>query len=176
MRPRKTWSIALVALALQGCMKVTVVEYGPLTRPLDSKNELHISTYPAWFPRETKSVPFLYKALHTSDSVFFQVFIREAGTRGGKNPNVESIRIHSFSYGFPGQDSIVALTDYPQNFWQQGDPNNDARTGKSVLHSEGWYLRLNLHLTLNGQEHRIDEVVHANTRTSYRPLFLEAFR
>src|SRR5690606_23685159 len=145
-------------------MKITVVEYGPLTRPLDSKNELHISTYPAWFPRETKSVPFLYRALRTSDSVFFEVFVREAGKAGGRNPNVDSILIHSFSYGFPGQDSVVAITDYRENFWQQGDPKNDARIRKAVMHSEGWYLQLRMHMTLNGQEYRIDEVVHANTR------------
>jgi hypothetical protein len=148
----------------------------PLTHPLDSKNELYISTYPAWFPRETKSIPFLYKALRTPDSVYFEVFVREIGTTGGKNPNVDSIRIHSFSYGFPGQDSVAALTDYPSKFWQQGDPKNDARTRKAVMHSEGWYLRLKMHMTLNGQEHRIDEVIHANTRTIYRPLILEVLR
>ena len=59
----------------QGCMKATILEYEPFIRNLDGKNELYISTYPSDFPRETASIPFMYKKLRSPESVYFQVFI-----------------------------------------------------------------------------------------------------
>ena len=52
-------ALVLFGLSTQGCMDSTILEYQPLTRSLDGKSELHISTYPAGFPRETLSIPFL---------------------------------------------------------------------------------------------------------------------
>ena len=77
-----------VLLATAGCMDATILEYQPLTPELDGKSELHISTYPSGFPGETSSIPFLYKALRTPESVYFQVFVRDAEKKSGR-PSIQ---------------------------------------------------------------------------------------
>lgn len=48
-----------VALWATGCVRYDVMFYEPLTWDLDGRNELHLSSYPSWFPRESAHVPFL---------------------------------------------------------------------------------------------------------------------
>ena len=162
----------LLALVFQGCMDATVREYEPLTRALDGKSELHISTYPAGFPRVKSSIPFLYKALQTPDSVYFQVFIREAGKEAGPNPHVESIEIHSFSYQFPDQDPVELISDFEGNFWMQGDPQDNPEGVGAVPFGEQWYLQLSIDLTLNSRHFQVDGRVQATEREYTRPLIL----
>lgn len=171
----KTTGIALVFFMLQGCMDTTVLEYETLTQKLDDKNELQVSTYPNGFPRETSSIPFVYKALRTPDTVNFQVFVRQIG-KNGPNPYIEEIVIHSVSYAFPGQSPVVLLEDYPDNFWMQGNPRYDASGVPAVRHSEGWYLLLHVDMTVNGVRYDISEQVHARERRSTLPLILYALQ
>lgn len=155
-------------------MDATILEYQPLTRSLDSKNELHISTYPAGFPRETASIPFLYKALRSPEAVYFQVFVRDADKKAGPNPNIKSIHIRSFTYQFPGQDPVKLISDYRDYFWMQGSPKYNPGRSAPVPFDESWYLRLRIDLTVNGQDYLLDEQVHAAARRNFRPLLLYA--
>jgi hypothetical protein len=164
----------LLVSAAAGCMDATILEYQPLTLELDGKSELHISTYPSGFPRETSSIPFLYKALRTPESVYFQVFVRDAEKKSGKNPHVESITIHSFTYEFPGQPPVRLIADYGHNFWMQGDPQYNADDHAPVPFDEHWYLRLKIDLTLNGRQYAFDRQVNAAERKNLRPLLLYA--
>ena len=163
-----------LAWGTAGCMEATVLAYEPLTRDLDGDSELYISTYPSGFPQQTASVPFLYKALRTPASVYFQVFVRDAEKRAGPNPHIESARIHSFSYRFPGQEPVVLLEDFDGYFWMQGDPSQSQSTDKAVPHDDSWYLQLRIELTVNGVDYMIEEQVHATQRRDIRPLLLHA--
>lgn len=168
-----TMTAAVVfGLLLQGCMDATVLEYQPLTRSLDGKSELHISTYPAGFPRETSSIPFLYKALRTPESVYFQVFVRAVDKKAGPNPNIESIRIRSFTYQFPGQNPVELISDYNGYFWMQGSPKYNPGGSSPVPYDENWYLQLRIDLTVNGHNYFFDEKVQAGARRNIRPLLL----
>ncbi len=159
----------LATLALSGCMDATVLEYESLTYPLDDKNELHISTYPAGFPKETFTIPFLYKAMRSPDEVYFQVFVRERGKTFGRNPHVESILIEAFSYSFPGEAPVQLLSHYPDNFWMQG---NEPDKTSPIPHAEGWQLQLRIDLTLNGSRHVVEDTVEATSSRSITPLIL----
>lgn len=157
-------------------MDATTLEYQPLIRSLDGKNELHISTYPAGFPRETSSIPFLYKALQTPELVYFQVFVRDADKKFGPNPHIESIRIHSFTYQFPGEEPVRLLSDFDGNFWMQGNPRYDPGEQEPIPYAENRLLQLSIDLTVNGRDYSFDEQVEASARRSSMPLLLYALQ
>ena len=168
-------TLAVLSIGLQGCKKAMVFSYEPLIRALDGKSELHISTYPSDIARSVSGVPFLWKEVRSPDLVYFEVFVRKVG-RMGRNPHVESITIHSFSYAFPGQAPVQLIADYDHNFWQQGSPKYNPDGDEPVPENEAWYVNLEIDLTLNGQRYRIADQVHAVEKESTRPLLLEAFR
>ena len=168
-------TLAVLVIGLQGCLKATVLSYETLIRALDGKSELYISTYPSDIARSVSGVPFLWKEVRSPDSVYFEVFVRKVG-RMGRNPHVESITIHSFSYAFPGQAPVQLIADYDQNFWQQGSPKYNPDGDEPVPVHEAWYVNLEIDLTLNGQRYRIKDQVQAVEKESKRPLLLEAFR
>ena len=165
-------STALVSLLLQGCMDTTVQYYGPITLPVDDGNELHISTYPADFPDQEAHTPFLYRRFRTADQVYFQVFVREKGKEAGRNPNIEAIKIRSFSYHFPSQEPTELLADYDDNFWMQGQPKYDPVGSEPIPFNEHWYLHVQIDMNVNGVDYKFSERIDANTRRSLRPLIL----
>lgn len=169
-----TSALVVFGFFTQGCIDSTILEYQPLTRSLDGKSELHISTYPAGFSRETLSIPFLYKALRTPESVYFQVFVRPVDKKTGPNPNIETIRIRSFTYQFPGQSPVELISDYNDYFWMQGSPEYNPGGSSPVPFDENWYMQLRIDLTVNGQNYLIDEDVQAVARRNIRPLLLYA--
>jgi hypothetical protein len=168
--------MAALAVGLQGCMKGTVFGYEPLTLALDGKSELHISTYPSDIARSVSLVPFLWREVRSPNSVYFQVFVRDAGRNAGRNPHVESITIHSFSYAFPGQAPVELIIDYDGNFWMQGSPEYNPDGDAPVPVHEGWYVEMKVDLTLNGQRHRFEKQVDATRQERLSPLLFEAFR
>ncbi len=165
-----------LCMVLQGCLDATTQQYGPITLPLDDLNELHISTYPADFPKTLQSVPFLYKKIKTPDKVYFQVFVRAAGTTAGKNPNIDSITINRFSYYFPGQPPIHLMSEYDQGFWMQGQPNYDPAGAPPVPYNDHWHLRVSIDLTLNGVNYQFDERVDAVSKRRFQPLIIYAMQ
>ena len=173
---RQCAGIVLLCLLLQGCTDTTVGYYGPITLPVDDGNELHISTYSADFPDQEAHIPFLYRRFRTPDQVYFQVFVREKGKEAGRNPNIESIKIRSFSYRFPGQEPTELITDYNDNFWMQGQPNYNPGGSEPIPFNEHWYLYVELDMNVNGVDYKFDERMDANTRRSKRPLILWALQ
>jgi hypothetical protein len=168
-------ALAGLVAGLQGCMKSSTLSYETLIRPLDGKSELKISTYPTDIARSVSGVPFLWKEVRSPNTVYFQVFVRQVG-RAGRNPHVESIMIHSFSYAFPGQEPVELISDYDRNFWMQGSPEYNPGGAPPVPVDEVWYVDLKIDLTLNGQRYRFEERVDATKKESLRPLLFEAFR
>jgi len=170
-----TRPLALLAVLVtsHGCADSTIQEYGPFTRDLDGENELHVSTYPAGFPRVTDRIPFIYKAQKTPDEVYLQVFVRDKSVGAGPNPHIESIHIESFSYRFPGQAPVVLLEDYDDNFWMQGNPRYESETSPPVPFNEHWHLQIRIELTVNGADYSFDERIDPNLRNHLRPLILE---
>ncbi len=167
--------ILLLVPGLPGCRKATVFGYEPVIWALDGKSELRISTYPSDIARSVSGIPFLWKEVRSPNSVYFQVFVRQVG-KAGRNPHVESITIHSFSYAFPGQEPVELVTDYTENFWMQGSPVYNPDGDAPVPAHEGWHVDLKIDLTLNGQRFRLDGRANATQEESTRPLLLEAFR
>jgi hypothetical protein len=158
-----------------GCVKSISHEYEPFIQDLDGKNELYISTYPSGYPNQVSRIPFLYKELRSPDSVYFQVFIREAGKAGGRNPNIESIVIHSFSYEFPTQEPVELISDYKDYFWMQGDPKDNPGGSAPVPYNDHWNVKLKIKLTVNGQLHSLEKTVHAKPREKVFSMLLYIF-
>jgi len=166
----------LVCLLLQGCTDTTVGYYGPITLPVDDGSELHISTYAADFPDQEAHIPFLYRRFRAPDQVYLQVFVREKGKEAGRNPNIESIKIRSFSYYFPGQEPTELIADYDDNFWMQGQPNYNPGGSEPIPFNEHWQLHVQIDMNVNGVDYKFDERIDANTRRSLRPLILGALQ
>lgn len=171
---RLTASLMLAAL-LGGCVDVRIREYVPLTVRLDDRNELYISTYPSWFPRETSDIPFLKKTLRTPDSVYFQVFVRDAEKKVGPNPHVDSILIKSFSYQVAGRAPVVLIENYDTYFWMQDQPNDNAGERAPVPWVEGQQLTIAISLVLNGKAHDLKTDMHAVERKRTDSLLAHEF-
>lgn len=167
-------AVTLLGVLTQGCMDATILEYQPLRRSLDGRSELHISTYPAGFPRETFSIPFLYKALRTPESVYFQVYVRDVEKKVGANSHIKSIRIRSFTYQFPEQEPVTLISDFDGYFWMQESLTYNTGDRDPVPYSHDWYVHLNIELAVNGQVYQFHEKVNAAERRNMRALLLYA--
>jgi hypothetical protein len=168
-------------LSLMGCSDITVHYYDAVEHPLDANNVIRISTYAAGFPNKTKSVPFVYEAIETPKNVYLQVFVRAAGQKGGPNPNVDTIVIHSVSYNFPGQPPKQLTSGFHDYLWMQGDsrygdPRYKQTSSQPIPFGVGWHFIVKIDMTLNGKHHLIEKKMKAATRTSRKPLIMKAFQ
>ncbi len=154
-------------------MDGTTLEYETLTRNLDDKNQLEISTYPAGFGKTTFHIPYLYRAMRSHDQIYFQVFIKDK-EKYGPNPHIETIHIDTFSYQFPGQEPVELLSNYENNFWMQGNPRYDTENLPPIPFDEHWYLQLRISMTVNGEKYEFDEQVNATTQRQLTPLIIYA--
>jgi hypothetical protein len=171
---RLATALALCAF-LGGCVDIRNREYTPVTVSLDGRSELHISTYPSWFPSETSDIPFLKKTVRTPESVYFQVFVRDAKKKAGPNPHVDTILIESFSYRIAGRAPVVLLENYDRNFWMQNDPNANKGEPVPVPWVEGQPLPIAISLVLNGKTHEFKTDMQAVERKSTRSLLAHEF-
>lgn len=174
MALRMTASFMLAALP-GGCVDVHSPEYAPVIVRLDDHNELYISTYPSWFPSETSGIPFLKKTLRTPESVYFQVFVRDAQEKVGPNPHVDSILIKSFSYQLAGRAPVVLIENYDQEFWMQDNPNYNKRQPVPVPWVKGQPLTIAISFVLNGKAHELKTDMQAVERKSTGSLFAHEF-
>ncbi len=170
-RARASWHhrparIGLIALALlsTGCVDYEIVHYTPITVALDGKSELHISSYASWFPEERTTIPFVHKTVHTPESVYFQVFVRDVGTKAGPNPHIQSVRIHSFTYTLPNQPPTRLIADYDQNFWMQDQPRYNPNKSEPVPCIPGNSIPISISLQLNGIEYEHSQAMVCTTR------------
>jgi hypothetical protein len=169
-------SIGVVAAALLsvGCVRYEVVHYTPITMALDGRSELHISSYASWFPDEHSVIPFIYKTVRTPESIYFQVFVRDAETKAGPNPHVQSVRIHSFTYAPPNQPPTRLIVDYDQNFWMQDQPQYNPGNTAPVPCIPGQSIDVSISLELNGVDYAYSEKMECATRKRSGLLIVDA--
>lgn len=169
--------IAGLLLLSSACARIDKLFYEPYVAEIDGLSQLEISTYPADFGRSRKHVPFIFRHMETNDKLYFQVFIRNKD-QAGRNPHVESIRIHSFSYRFGNQPETVLITDYDNNFWMQGQPNynEDYADTQPVQFLPDTEVTVSINFTLNGNNYEFEGQMPSARDESLMPLFVYAFR
>ena len=74
-------SLGLVCF-LTGCARIQTSEYAEWVVPLDPKNELSVSTFPAWYPDSERAAPG-FKKLTTDRYLALQFHVREKGKKFG---------------------------------------------------------------------------------------------
>lgn len=166
--------VVAAALLLVGCVRYEIVHYTPLTMALDGRSELHISSYASWFPDEHSDIPFIRKTVRTPESIYFQVFVRDAEAKAGPNPHVQSVRIHSFTYALPGQPPVQLITDYDQNFWMQDQPQYNPSGAVPVPCLPGQSIEVSISLELNGTHYAYSERMACTTRKRSGLLIVHA--
>lgn len=165
--------VLVIGSLLSGCVNHSFLQYEPVSLDLDGNNELHISTYPAGYPRTTSSIPFLYKTTRGPESVFFQVFVRDSRKKVGQNTHVESIRIHSFSYRIDNEAPVVLIADYGDYFWMQDQPNYNKGERKPVPWVSGKPIAIDISLTVNGKDYALKTRMQPIVRKSSALLLFD---
>ncbi|MCH1499757.1 MAG: hypothetical protein L7U83_11895 [Akkermansiaceae bacterium] len=154
------------------CTSFTNREYGPFVRNLDSENELHISTYPAFFPKKKSNSNSINKKLESHSKVYFQLFIRDLNKKIGPNPHIESVTIHSFSYQLPNEPEIEILTEYDGNFWMQGNPNYESRKLSAIPYRPNSGINIEINFSLNGKRYSYEGQMRSKESTSFLPTII----
>lgn len=175
---RRAWRraafAAMLVATLAGCVDIRMPEYEPVLVVLDDRNELEITTYPSWYPRQTSGIPYLTRTERTPESVYFQVYVKDRRQAAGPNPNVSSIRIESFSYRQAGRPPVVLIEHYDSYFWMQDNPNYNKRGTIPVPCVPGESITISIALVLNGKRHALTKqltaVEHRDTKSL--PLYV----
>ncbi len=166
--------VLAAALLSVGCVRYELVHYTPLTKALDGRSELHISSYASWFPDERSDFPFIHKTVRTPESIYFQVFVRDADTKAGPNPHVQSVRIHSFTYALPNQPPTQLIVDYEQYFWMQDQPQYNPGNAVPVPCIPGQSIEVSISLELNGADYAYSESMECASRKRSGLLIVHA--
>ena len=96
-----------------------------------------------------------HETRRTHDKLNFEINVRDAVANLGKNPHVESIRIHRFKYQLPGEPVVELLTDYKAPFWTQGNPAYDKENRPPIPYIKDGMVSIDILLTLNGVDHAV---------------------
>jgi hypothetical protein len=153
---------------LTGCAQIQTSEYAEWVAPLDSKNELSVNTFPAWYP-DTERVAPGFKKLATDRYLALQFHVRERGKKFGRNPYVESIQIHSFAYRLDDSPERVLVENQSKDSWMQQIHGYQDREKNGIPYRENSVLHLTMDMTLNGTRHRLKGSMPARTRNSLMP-------
>ena len=148
----------------QACTTVTHREYTPLIQELDEKNELKVSTYPAWFPKNVGP-----GKLETHGEVYFQLYVKDRQRAAGPNPHVEAVEFHSFAYRMDDGPKTVLLTDYSCLFWMQNNRNYETRDLPPIPYRRNSRITVEVDLTLNGKRHTLQGVMPSRERRTTLP-------
>ncbi len=166
--------VLVIGSLLSGCINHSSFEYEPVSLDLDGNNELHITTYPAGYPRTTSSIPFLNKRTRGPESVFFQVFVRDRQKKFGPNTHIKSIQIHSFSYQVDNEAPLVLIADYGDYFWMQDQPNYNKGERKPVPWVSGKPIAIDISLTVNGKDYALKTRMQPIVSKSNHLLLLDS--
>lgn len=147
---------------MEACLKLTTLEYAPLTEVLDEQNEMEISTYPAHFPNEVS-----YNTFVSHDSLYFQLFLKDRSVDAGPNPHVSSLMIHSFVYRLDDGPEVTLLEDFTYYFWMQG--NESVNRQPPIPYNPNSTLNVEVDFTLNGTHHVVKGVMPAQETFSVSP-------
>ncbi len=159
-------------MTFTSCTSFTNREYGPFVRNLDGENELHISTYPAFFPKKQFTSNSINKKLKSHAEVYFQLFIRDLNKKFGPNPNIESVTIHSFSYQLPNGPKIEILTEYNGNFWMQGNSNYESRKTSAIPYRPNSAINIEINFSLNGKKYSYESQMKSKESTIFLPTMI----
>ena len=164
--------LVLSWITFTSCTSFTNREYGPFVRNLDGKSELHISTYPAFFPQKKSTSNSINKKLESHCEVYFQLFIRDLDKKFGPNPHIESVTIHSFSYQLPNEPKIEILTNHDGNFWMQGNPNYESRKLSAILYRKNSAINIEIDFSLNGKKYSYEGQMKSKESTTTLPKII----
>lgn len=153
---------------LTGCARIQTSEYAEWVVPLDPKNELSVSTFPAWYPDSERVVPG-FKKLTTDAYLALQFHVREKGKKFGQSPYVASIQIHSFAYHLDDSREKVLVENQNKNFWMQQIDGYVDREKNGIPYRENSVLHVTMDMTLNGTRHRLKGSMPARTRNRLMP-------
>jgi hypothetical protein len=157
-----------LACFLTSCARVQTSEYAEWVEPLDPKNELTVSTFPAWYPDSERVVPG-FKKLTTDRYLALQFHVREKGRKFGQSPYVESIKIHSFAYHLDDSPEKVLVENQSKDSWMQQIDGYRDREKSGIPYREDSVLHVTMDMTLNGTRHRLKGSMPARTRQSLMP-------
>ncbi len=160
-------SFGLVGL-ITSCAQIQTSEYAEWVAPLDPKNELSVSTFPAWYPDSERVVPG-FKKLTTDPYLALQFHVREKGKKFGQSPYVASIQIHSFAYHLDDSREKVLVENQNKNFWTQQIHGYPDREKNGIPYRENSVLHVTMDMTLNGTRHRLKGSMPAKTRNRLMP-------
>ena len=165
-------SLGLVCL-LTGCARIQTSEYAEWVAPLDPKNELSASTFPAWYPDSVRVAPGFNK-LTTDRYLALQFHVREKGKKFGRNPYVQSIQIHSFAYHLDDSPEKVLVENQGKDFWMQQIHGYPDREKNGIPYREHSVLHVTMDMTLNGTRHRLKGSMPARTRNRLMPKLADS--
>lgn len=158
---------------LTSCAQIRTTEYAEWVAPLDPKNELSVSTFPAWYPDSERVVPGV-KKLTTDPSLALQFHVREKGKKFGQSRYVESIHIHSFAYHLDDSPEKVLVENQSKDFWMQQIHGYPDREKNGIPYREHSVLHVSMDMTLNGTRHQLKGSMPARTRNSLMPRLADS--
>lgn len=165
--------VLFVIILISGCTSVKKREYAPFVRDLDGKNELIVSTYPAGLPDEVSQEGATFEAYETHGELYFQVFVRDRGRSIGSSPELESMRIHSFSYRLDDGPLTELLSGYTGNFWMQGNRRYEQRDLPPILYRSDGVVFIEINFELNGTKYAFEGEMPARASSVTVPTFIK---
>lgn len=163
-------TVLFCALTGVGCVDVVTLEYEEYVQPLGDDSELAVSTYPAWFPRESVSLAPVYVRLRPDDFVALQFHVRDRNGSGSAGPQIESVHVHRLAYRLDGGPETVALMDFRDGFWMQQTGTYLDRTKNGIPYQEHSVLHVVADLTVNGERFSIAGEMPARRRFGHYPI------
>ncbi len=139
---------------ISGCGTMHTRGYETFTEEIDLDNQLQVSMNPASNPQKKQGSTSWMEERETYSKLNFQVFIMDKDGYG-KNPHVESVTIHSFSYQMNDGNKTEILSDYDYNFWMQGNSryNKDGPIVPPIPYVPKSQIKFWIEFTLNGKKY-----------------------
>jgi hypothetical protein len=159
-----------IGLSLPSCVVFTEHGYEEFAKDLDGRSELSVSTYPAGAARDKMRIPYVFRRAESADQVYFQVFVRDMKKRFGHNPNIDSIRINSFSYRVGKGPRKELISGFTGNYWMQDNRTDAPGNPPPAPFVKGEKVTFHADLSLNGKSHKISGTMSADSSTWFAPL------
>ena len=143
-----------ILLLTSGCGTMHTRGYETFTEEIGANNQLQVSMNPASNPNKKQGSTSWMEERETYRKLNFQVFIMDKDGYG-KNPHVESVTIHSFSYQMNDGNKIEILSDYGYNFWMQGNSryNKNRKIVPPITYVPKSRIKFWIEFTLNGKKY-----------------------
>ena len=141
--------------------------YESFTEEIDRKNKLEISMKPASIPRVKQDGTSWAEQMETHNKLNFQVFIMDKDGYG-KNPHIESVMIHSFTYQLNDGNKTEILSNYDYNFWMQGNRkyNKERSIVPPIPYIPESKIKFWITFTLNGKKYSKQGTLKSFERSS----------